>query len=305
MPFGEEITRESRGNDANFPQNAYPQAADGVSQRFTGKERDAETGLDYFGARYFSAAQGRFTSPDEPFADQDPVDPQSWNLFGYVRNNPLIFFDQDGRACVVGPDGKEHDDNSGGQSCADAHKASENNKASATATAQQGSLWAYLTAPPTPQYVENDKPLPENARTVLTQVGKETGFIAEAGDKVAACMAERYLGVPLAAPGAAGLGMVAAGQPILPTRAKMGSNTVNILGQQSGRYTLSILKGGLPTEGTSVAAATSHAVAGAIRPAVGRRVAGVVGRFGRAVPVVGWALTAADAAAIAECVARK
>jgi RHS repeat-associated protein len=31
---------------------------------FTGKERDAETGLDYFGARYFSGAQGRFTSQD-------------------------------------------------------------------------------------------------------------------------------------------------------------------------------------------------------------------------------------------------
>lgn len=36
-------------------------------QRFTGKERDAESGLDYFAARYFSGAQGRFTSPDKPF----------------------------------------------------------------------------------------------------------------------------------------------------------------------------------------------------------------------------------------------
>jgi RHS repeat-associated protein len=32
--------------------------------QFTGKERDAESGLDYFGARYFVAAQGRFTSTD-------------------------------------------------------------------------------------------------------------------------------------------------------------------------------------------------------------------------------------------------
>jgi RHS repeat-associated protein len=38
--------------------------------KFTGKERDAETGLDYFGARYFSGAQGRFTSPDLPLIDQ-------------------------------------------------------------------------------------------------------------------------------------------------------------------------------------------------------------------------------------------
>ena len=37
-----------------------------VASAFTGKERDAETGLDYFGARYMSAAQGRFTSPDLP-----------------------------------------------------------------------------------------------------------------------------------------------------------------------------------------------------------------------------------------------
>jgi RHS repeat-associated protein len=65
---------------------------------FTGKERDAETGLDYFGARYMSSAQGRFTSPDKPFADQHPEDPQSWNLYGYVRNNPLKFIDVQGNA---------------------------------------------------------------------------------------------------------------------------------------------------------------------------------------------------------------
>ncbi|MCA2968810.1 MAG: RHS repeat-associated core domain-containing protein [Acidobacteriaceae bacterium] len=67
---------------------------------FTGKERDAETGLDYFGARYFSGAQGRFTSPDAPGADQWTVNPQSWNLYGYVRNNPLRFVDPRGRECV-------------------------------------------------------------------------------------------------------------------------------------------------------------------------------------------------------------
>lgn len=35
-----------------------------MNQKFTGKERDAETGLDYFQTRYMSSAQGRFTSPD-------------------------------------------------------------------------------------------------------------------------------------------------------------------------------------------------------------------------------------------------
>lgn len=54
-PFGAEITR----NTATFP--CYVSAAE-VSQKFTSKERDLETGLDYFGARYMSSAQGRFTS---------------------------------------------------------------------------------------------------------------------------------------------------------------------------------------------------------------------------------------------------
>jgi len=66
--------------------------------KFTGKERDIESGLDYFGARYMSSTQGRFTSADAPFADQRPSDPQSWNLYAYVRNNPLRFIDPTGRA---------------------------------------------------------------------------------------------------------------------------------------------------------------------------------------------------------------
>jgi RHS repeat-associated protein len=91
-PFGEDIAR-----GGCFASGVYPESApDAVSQRFTGKERDWETGLDYFGARYFSGAQGRFTSPDGPFNDQDTSDPQSWNLYGYGRNNPLAFIDPDG-----------------------------------------------------------------------------------------------------------------------------------------------------------------------------------------------------------------
>lgn len=141
--------------------------------KFTGKERDAETGLDYFEARYFSGAQGRFTSPDQPLLDQNPFEPQSWNLYGYVRNNPLIFWDPTGQACVVGPNGNEHDDDSGGQSCADAHKESENNKPSDTVTAKQGSLWAFLTAPAVPRYVPNDVPLNAKAQVVARELSKK------------------------------------------------------------------------------------------------------------------------------------
>jgi RHS repeat-associated protein len=66
---------------------------------FTSKKRDGETGIDYLSARYFSGAQDRLTSPDAPFADQQIEDPQSWNLYSYVRSNPLAHIDSDGRAC--------------------------------------------------------------------------------------------------------------------------------------------------------------------------------------------------------------
>lgn len=64
-------------------------------------EERKETGLDYIGARYFSGAQGRFTSPDAPFNDQHSQDPQSWNLYTYGRNNPLRYVDPSGREATV------------------------------------------------------------------------------------------------------------------------------------------------------------------------------------------------------------
>jgi RHS repeat-associated protein len=62
----------------------------------TQKERDEESGLDFFNARYYGSMLGRFTSPDQPFADQYESDPQSWNLYVYVSNNPLIYTDPTG-----------------------------------------------------------------------------------------------------------------------------------------------------------------------------------------------------------------
>jgi RHS repeat-associated protein len=97
LPFGEEITGGVGGRDGT-----WGSGADGVNQKFTGKERDAETQLDYFGARYYGSALGRFTSADRPFADQHPEDPQSWNLYAYVRSNPLKNTDPNGRDCTDG-----------------------------------------------------------------------------------------------------------------------------------------------------------------------------------------------------------
>jgi RHS repeat-associated protein len=71
--------------------------------KFTSKERDTETGLDYFGARYYSNLMGRFMTPDwaakataVPYAVLG--DPQSLNLYMYVLNNPLSNRDDDGHA---------------------------------------------------------------------------------------------------------------------------------------------------------------------------------------------------------------
>ena len=52
--------------------------------------------MDYFGARYYSGAQGRFTSPDTPLLSRVDT-PQKWNLYAYTANNPLRRVDPDGR----------------------------------------------------------------------------------------------------------------------------------------------------------------------------------------------------------------
>jgi RHS repeat-associated protein len=63
----------------------------------TNKERDSESGNDYFEARYYNSATGRFLSPDPVFATPERLaDPQEWNLYSYVRNNPLAFTDPTG-----------------------------------------------------------------------------------------------------------------------------------------------------------------------------------------------------------------
>ena len=100
-PFGEELTAgiDGRTTTLLFSTNQYPTITpDSTTDKFTGKERDSETGLDYFGARYLSGAQGRFTSPDA--GNAHPASPQSWNRYTYAANNPLAIIDPDGREPV-------------------------------------------------------------------------------------------------------------------------------------------------------------------------------------------------------------
>jgi RHS repeat-associated protein len=67
----------------------------------TGKERDAESGNDYFGARYYASSMGRFSIPDPSgMAFTSLSNPQSFNMYSYVQNSPLNAVDPDGLDCV-------------------------------------------------------------------------------------------------------------------------------------------------------------------------------------------------------------
>ena len=88
LPYGEELCGTQACGSVN----------PGQPKRFTGKERDTETGLDYFGARYYASKIGRFTTVDPSITiKQNILDPQRWNRYAYGRNNPLRFVDPDGR----------------------------------------------------------------------------------------------------------------------------------------------------------------------------------------------------------------
>jgi RHS repeat-associated protein len=99
LPFGNDI------NNTRVPDcmSTGGGAVDATENHFTGKERDTESGNDYFGARYYSSNMGRFLTPDwaakpitVPYASFG--DPQTLNLFTYVENGPLNRVDADGHA---------------------------------------------------------------------------------------------------------------------------------------------------------------------------------------------------------------
>jgi RHS repeat-associated protein len=81
LPFGEQLAGDT-----------------GTTHKFTSKERDSESGIDNFGARYDSSSLGRFMSPDPEniSALLHDDDPQAWNGYAYGRNNPVLYTDSDG-----------------------------------------------------------------------------------------------------------------------------------------------------------------------------------------------------------------
>jgi RHS repeat-associated protein len=70
--------------------------------KFSGKEREGYSGLDYFGARYYDHKSYRFNSVDPIINKGDAlVNPQFWNLYAYCRNNPVTFNDPNGKDVIL------------------------------------------------------------------------------------------------------------------------------------------------------------------------------------------------------------
>jgi RHS repeat-associated protein len=94
LPYGQELSAGAGGRTTAM---LYLSAPDGVSPKFTGQDRDQETvSNDWFQVRYMDGAQGRFQSVDPGNAGANLGDPQTWNGYSYVGNNPLSATDPTG-----------------------------------------------------------------------------------------------------------------------------------------------------------------------------------------------------------------
>jgi RHS repeat-associated protein len=113
LPFGVEIPNGVAGRSGVWG------VTDGLSPKFTGQDHDAETFLEFYQARYLAAGLGRFMSVDPGNAGADLGDPQTWNMYGYVRNNPLTYIDPSGmdetaEDCISDPESCEAGDGTWG-----------------------------------------------------------------------------------------------------------------------------------------------------------------------------------------------
>jgi RHS repeat-associated protein len=88
-PFGEEIATPQRTQSVGY-------GDDTVRQKFTGYERDDETGLEFAQARMYASRQGRFSGCDPLLLTGKPINPKTWNRYVYVLNNPLKRVDPSG-----------------------------------------------------------------------------------------------------------------------------------------------------------------------------------------------------------------
>ena len=103
LPFGDGMATQPLNGGCGDPSPDH----------FTGKERDAESGLDNFGGRYNSSSIGRFMTPDSAPDAADPSAPQTWNKYPYATNNPTTLIDPNGNDAYVCLNNEN-----GGQDCA-------------------------------------------------------------------------------------------------------------------------------------------------------------------------------------------
>ena len=93
LPFGEEILPNQT---VNFRTAGQKYVGDGVRQKFTGYQKDGETGLDFAEARMYENRHARFTAVDPLLASGKSANPQTFNRYAYVVNNPLVYTDPTG-----------------------------------------------------------------------------------------------------------------------------------------------------------------------------------------------------------------
>lgn len=109
MPFGEELYAGQANRTVGFKYSAS--GSDNLRKRFTGYEKDTETGLDFAEARYYNNQHGRFTAVDPLLASGKSANPQTFNRYSYVMNSPLRFTDPSGmQAGTTDKDGYDADD---------------------------------------------------------------------------------------------------------------------------------------------------------------------------------------------------
>ena len=114
MPFGDDQVISGSCNGVS----------DVSPRHFTGKERDAESGLDNFGVRYNASSLARFMSPDPGNVGVNRFNPQSWNAYSYTLNNPLVLTDPTGLyVCEDSTECNSENDKKFAQGLADAQTA--------------------------------------------------------------------------------------------------------------------------------------------------------------------------------------
>lgn len=185
----------------------YNKLATGAStpgQMFTGDTEDIIAGIFDTPNRELNVGQGRWISPDPAGLNAaDPSNPQSWNRYAYVLNNPLSYKDPLGLYCDYsdhddpssGFDSSQFDYNSntgectdnGGQWVDDAYTQNGADLAgrpqhavASNTTGQQGTLWQYLTTT-VPIYVPNDVPLSPSAQRYITAIANAAPTLCGGG----------------------------------------------------------------------------------------------------------------------------